>query len=405
MQARWLLLPIVLGAGSLITYNKLFKPLQVQTGTVLRGTAVEAVYASGTIEAQDRVEVKARIAGPIIELTVREGDLVKEDQLLARIDAPTLGLDVSRGRVELAAAQERASAAPQIAALAGQEASLRAQLAQAKADQARAEKLLASGAGVPLEVERARTQVASLEAQIASSRAQQQDAKIALRTDALRQKAGVLSLRARARDADVRSPMEGVILKRRIEKGEVVGINQNLLRIGDLRHLWIESHVDEGDIGRVREKMPAAVRLYAFEGKVFPGHVARVLPDADRDRKSFEVDIELDDKIVGLLPGMTAEINILIRQHDGVLMAPTDALHGDHVWTVGTDGRLHNRPVKTGIRDLVQVEILDGVQEGDVLVLEDEDLLKEGKRAKAVASKLASKPTNGGAPASSKPAG
>lgn len=396
MQARWILLPLTLVGIGALGYGKFLRPLSVPAATVTRGVAIEAVYASGTVEAVDRIDVKARLSGPIGQLLVREGDKVAAEQLLAQVDAPTLNFDVTRGRAELEAAVERASAAPQVAALAGQESALRAQLAQAKADLVRADTLNKSGAGVALEVERAKTQVAALEAQISAIRAQEQDVKIALKADRLRSKAGVDSLRARARDADVRSPMTGVVLKRRVEKGEVVAMNQNLFRIGDLTRLWIESRVDESDIGRVRDKMAAAVRLYAFEGKVFAAHVARILPDADRDRKSFEVDVELDEPVAGLLPGMTAEINIIVRKHEGVLLVATDAVRekgGTHVWVVDTDGRVRRRPVRVGIRDLVQVEVTEGLQEGQVVALEDEDLLSDGKRVSPQLKSLSRPPS------------
>lgn len=406
MRAKVIALSLlVVAGGGAAYYAKWLRPIAVTTTTVVRGTAVEAVYASGTVEAEERVEVKARLSGPLTELHVREGDAVKENQLLARIDLPALDLDVSRGRVDLMAARERASQAPQIAALEAQTLSLAANLAQAKADLQRAEKLLAAGAGVPLDVERARTQVASLEAQIASNRAQQQDLRIGLRSDTLRQRAGVETLKAKARDVEVRAPMAGVILSRRVEKGEVVAVNQNLMRIGDLNKLWLESRVDEGDIGRVRVKMPAVVRLYAYEGQVFSARVARILPDADRDRKSFEVDLELDSAPQGLLPGMTAEINIVIRKREATLLVPADAVHEvktqagsaqQHVWLVDGRGQLAKQSIKTGMRDLTSVEVTEGLHEGDRVVLDEEDRLIAGRKARAVQRSAAAGESRGG---------
>ena len=83
------------------------------------------------------------------------------------------------------------------------------------------------------------------------------------------------------------------------------------------------------------------------------------------------------------LPGMTAEINIIVRKHENVLLLSTDAVRekgGLHVWLIGEDGRVHRQPVRIGIRDLVQVEVTEGLGEGQVVALEDEDQLREGKR-------------------------
>jgi len=372
--------------GSYFSHGWVWRPLPVHTARVSRGTAAEAVYASGTVEALDRVEVKARAAGPLAELLVRTGERVTAGQRLARIDAPTLALDVSRGQLGLSAARERAQAAPQVAALEAQAQVLRVQLAQARGDLERTERLLKSGAGMSLDVERARTQVAALEAQLQGNRAQQQDLRLSLRTTALEKRADVASLRARARDTDVLSPISGVVLRSHAERGEVVSINQNLLRIGDLSHLWLESHVDEADIGRVRLGQPAAVRLNAFADQALSAHVSRILPEADRERKSFEIDLDLDIPKEGLLPGMTAEINIILAQHQGVLIVPAGAIReigGLHVWVLGASGRLSRRLVTIGIRDLLRVEVTAGLEEGEMVVLDDESLLAEGRRAAA----------------------
>lgn len=369
------LLLAVLG-GAALAY-RLLTPLPVRSARVLRGSVIDAVYASGQVEARDRIEVKARVAGPIGALHVRVGQAVRKGQRLASIDAPILGLEVARGRVELNAARERQKVAPQVAALEHQAGVLEAQLLQARADLTRVESLLKTGAATAQELERARIPVSTLALQIAAYRAQQQDARIALRTEAGRQKAGVAALRARASDVEVLAPMNGVVLARHVDLGEIVSAQQNLLRIGDLDHLWIEARVDEADIGRVRDGMKAALRLYAFPGRTFVGKVVRVLPDADRARKSFEVDIELTEALEGLRPGLTVEANLIIKERAQALLVPADAVREQHVWVI-RDGRLLRRVVTLGMRDLVQVEVQSGLAEGDAVALEPEERLREG---------------------------
>jgi len=393
MKRRWpffLAMPLI--GGSILTW-RLTRPVEVLAARVVRGTAVEAVYATGTVEAVDRVEVKARIAGPVDLLVVREGDDVRAGQLLARIDAPTLAIDVSRGKVDLGAARIRASQAPQIAALEAEARAMEAQLAQARSDVERQDRLTRSGSGRASELDQARMHVSVLEAQIAANRAQQRDVRIGLRTDAARTQASLEALEARATDADVRAPMDGVVLARHVEPGEVVGVNQNVLRIGNLSRLWIEAQVDEADIGRIRLGMEAAVRLYAFEDRVVPARVTRILPDADRERKSFEVDLELSQAVEGLRPGMTAEVNVVTRRHPDVVLAPSDGVRDGFAWVV-SGGHARRRAVSVGIRDLARVEVLRGVRAGDTVVLGDDKALSEGARVRATLQEV-HRPTQG----------
>lgn len=378
---------LVVAVGGGVAFVKL-RPRPVTAVRVARGTTVDAVYASGTVECVDRVEVKARAAGPVADLSVREGDPVRAGQLLARIDAPTLEFDVQRGLADFEAARERLATAPQIAALEAQAAALEAQLAQARADLARLEPLARSGATSPQDLDRARTQVAQLTAQLAANRAQTRDARITLRADSARQRAGMASLRSRASDVEVRSPLDGVVLARHVELGEMVGVNQNIVRVGDVRNLQIEARIDETDIGRVRVGGPAVVRFQAFEGRVFEARVTRVLPDADRTSRSFEVRLTLDAPVENLRPGMTAEVNVVLARHDGVLVAPADGVNNNVAWVAGADGRAHRVSVRSGIRDIARVEVAAGLREGDAVITGDTSALREGVRVKTTLQPL-----------------
>jgi HlyD family secretion protein len=187
-------------------------------------------------------------------------------------------------------------------------------------------------------------------------------------------------LTARAGDAEVRAPIDGTVLALRVERGETVTLNQPLLRVGDLSRLRVEALVDEADVGRLRVGTEAALRLPAFDDRLVRGRITHLAPQADRDRKTFEVDLSLDDAPEGLRPGMTAEINLISRRHENVLLAPAEALaRGASSLLVARGGRVVRVPVTAGIRDLTRVEVAGDLLEGEWVVLES---VPEGTRVR-----------------------
>lgn len=374
-MARWGALAAVVGltAGAL-----LLRAPEAAVARVERGAAVEAVYATATVEAAERAEVRARASGPLSELRVREGAPVHRGDLLARIDARALATDVLRGRADQDAAQKRNDAAPQLAMLAAQAQGMQAQIAQAKSDVERAESMASSGAQTAQQLERSRTQLSALQAQLDANQAQQRDVRIGLDADLARARAGLATLSARAADTEVRAPMDGTVLVRRVEEGETVVQNQPLFKIGNLSRLQLEAQVDEADVGQVHVGTAAVVRVPAFDRLRLRAHVIKVAPEADRERKTFEVDLALESPPEALRPGMTAEVNLLVQRHDGVLLAPAAAIRDGALWVLD-GGRARARKVQIGIRDLARVEVSGEVREGDLALLSDK-AVDEGTR-------------------------
>jgi HlyD family secretion protein len=383
---RYLLLALfpLLIAGFVLA--KKLRPVPVTVTPVVRGKAIEAVYATGTVEAEERLRVKAKTSGSLSELLVKEGTVVKKGDLLARIDNPAVTFDLERGRVDLNAASAQAGpAAPQLEALKSRAESLKAELDVARQDLARAERLLSGGSIAQAEVDRGRARVTGLEGTLRALEAEKRGAGIDLRANAGRQAAQVKSLAARVADTEVRAPIDGVVLVKHVELGEVVSVNQVLLTIGDTRRLVLEVSVDEADVARVsdgrdgRSASRAAVSLYAFADKVFEGRLFELMPDANRERKAFLAKVELLETPPGLRSGMTAEVNFIAREADGALLAPTAAVTDGHVWVISGD-RASKRSIKTGIRDLLRVQVLSGLNQGDRVVVEGQDGLTEDKR-------------------------
>jgi HlyD family secretion protein len=378
---------LVLGAAALaaggVVAERRLRPLPVVVTAVVRGKAVDAVYATGTVEAFDRVNIKAKTNGSVLEILVKEGQAVKRGDLLARIDNPMVSFDLKRGQADLSAANAHAGEnAPQLAALRAQADAIGADLATARADLARTESLLRSGSVAQAELDRARSRVLQLEGQLGANQAQQRALRIDLTANAARQAAAVQSLATRVADTEVRAPIDGVVLSKGVEIGEVVAVNQTLFKVGDTRDLVLEVSVDEADVARVHDGSRAAVSLYAFAQQVFKGQVFEILPDANRDRKAFLAKVRLAQPPPGLRSGMSAEVNIIAREEEGVLLAPSEAEAEGSVWTV-KDGRAQRQPVAVGIRDLLRVEVKSGLAEGDLVIVEGQDKVRPGTKVVA----------------------
>lgn len=375
-------LVLVLVAAGFVLRSRL-RPVPIIATAVVRGKAIDAVYATGTVETEERMQIKAKTSGSIAEVFAKSGQSVKKGDLLARIDNPAVSFELKRGKADLGAASAQASKdAPQIAALRAESRAYEAELATVQSEYARTKKLVDSGSVASTELERISAQLARVEAQIAANDARQRALRIDLNAGAARAAASVNTLEARVSDTEVRAPMDGVILAKYIEVGEVVAMNQTLFKVGDTKNLILEVSIDEADVGRVRDGDKgsiAAVSLYAYNPKVFSGRVFDIGPDADRARKSFLAKIRLDAPPEGLRSGMSAEVNIVADQREGALLLPVEADLGGHVFRV-EGGRVKRVPVKLGIRDLLRIEVLEGLADGDVVVVEGQDKIEDGKR-------------------------
>lgn len=381
---------LVVAGGAAAVVAPRFKPVPVVATPVVKGKAIDAIYATGTVEAEERVQVKAKTSGSIAEIFVKEGAPVKRGDLLARIDNPSVTFDLKRGKADLNAASAQASTdAPQIAALKAQSRALEADLATAKNDVARTKALVDSGSVAATDLERIQARVLQIEAQMAANEAQRRALRIDLNAGAARAAANFETLEARVSDTEIRAPLDGVVLAKTIELGEVVTVNQTMFKIGDTKSLILEVSVDEADVGRVKDGAQgsvAAVSLYAFSQKVFPGRVFEILPDADRTRKSFLAKIRLEKPPEGLRSGMSAEVNIVADEHENALLLPSEANLGGSVFRV-ENGRAVKVPVTLGIRDLLRIEVLGGLAEGDLLVVEGQDKIEDGRRVDVTVKK------------------
>jgi HlyD family secretion protein len=182
------------------------------------------------------------------------------------------------------------------------------------------------------------------------------------------------------------SPMDGVVLSRDVEIGDavssilVLGSTATLvMTLGDTTQVYVQGKVDEADIGSVYLSQPARIRVESFPNKTFNGKVTKIAPlGVEKDNvTTFEVRVSIDNPTGELKANMTANAEILITEHKNALTVPEQALVYDNQKNASVfvpdskqkDGQ-RKIPVKAGISNGSKTEILDGLKEGDTVVLQ-----------------------------------
>lgn len=305
-------------------------PRQVSVVRPTRGPAIDAVYATGTVEPTVMLPIAPRSSGRIAELRVDEGSQVKAGELLARLDDE----DLTQGIRELAA---------------------RADYARAQFERTR--RLVAQNFLSAAELDRSRSERDAAEATLRRARVQRD----------------YLALR---------SPAAGQIIRRDGEIGQYVAAGQTVFTLSCCAPLRVAAEVDEEDIARIRVGQKVLMSSDALPGRTFAGRIHDVTPKGDPLSRSYRVRISVDAP-AGMMVGMTVDANLILGERDKALLIPRAALHGDSVWVL-RDGRLARRAVETGALGDARVEVRKGLAGDEWIVLGDEAALREGARARAL---------------------
>jgi HlyD family secretion protein len=386
----------------------------VQTDRVVRQDLAQTVSANGEIKPKKYVNISANTMGRIVQLPVREGDHVREGDLLIRLDSIQTNADVQSAQASLDAAQAElegmnASVKSADAAINSAKADLtrsEADLTRAKQNFDRADRMSKDGLISREQFERSKTDVDIAEAQVGAARARLAQTE-AQASQTLKQREG-LALRitqqrsalTRARDqfskSTIRSPLEGIITYLPVNEGEIaiVGVQNQpgtvLMTIADMSVITAEVKVDETDIVNVKLGQEANIKVDALGDQALRGQVSEIgnsaltrstgaatgPQTAAQEAKDFKVVVTLDNPPRELRPGLscTAEIVTATRQH--ILTLPIQAitireLEGkkttEGVFVV-RNGSVAFSPVKTGIVGTTDIELTEGLAENDEVV-------------------------------------
>jgi HlyD family secretion protein len=355
--------------------------------TVERGPMVRSVVATGKVEPVTKVEIKSKANGIIERLAVDVDHQVESGQVLAELDKENLRARLREARANLEAARaaqtasEAQSTKHDIEAEAPDVAFAKAAFDRAKS--LNEQKLVSQEA-----LDQARTvyEQAVNRQRAAASQALIGRAKVnEARAQVAQAEAAVERAEEELANATIKAPIRGTVLTRDVEIGSPVssilnlGANASLvMTLGDIQQVFVRGKVDEADIGLVRLGMPARITTESFRDKTFHGKVTQISPiGIEKDNvTTFEVEVSIDNPGQELKANMTANAEIVLEEHADTLVIPEAAITYDAAKNATVDvadptadtGR-RRVPVKLGIGNGTKTEVVEGVQQGQRVVL------------------------------------
>jgi HlyD family secretion protein len=339
-----------------------------------KGDVARSVVATGKIQPLAKVEIKSKASGIVKRLFVDYGDRVKEAQVLAELDREQLEAAVREARANLLAA-EAAWERNKIEAEGPDLPFLKAALERAR-------KLYTDGLIAPSLLEDADKawQMGLNKQTAAKSQAAVSKAEVA------KARAALERYETDLRYATITSPMDGLVLSRDVEVGDavssilVLGSQATLvMMLGDVSEVYVLGKVDEADIGRVYMGQRARIVVESFKDKSFEGKVTKISPlGKEKDNvTTFEVRVSIQNPGGELKTNMTANAEIILEEKKAVLLVPESAVLYDkerkpslEVPDPKADGGKRKVAVKLGISNGVKTELVEGLKEGDKVVLQ-----------------------------------
>ena len=334
--------------------------LEVRTAKVVRGDLLIEVAASGTVTPDVEVIVKSKAGGEITSFPFNEGDIVEKGQAVVDLDPSTELARKNQAEANLMMAkarEEKASVA----------------LKDAGVKHRRHRQLYDEGIISRQELD---------DAEIVELKARS-DVKIA-EAERFQMSEALKEAQERLDDTRIRAPFTGTILKKFVDRGQVISSTLSsasegtqIFSMANLDNIYVSAQVDEVDISRIEVGQSAAASIDSLPERLFSGVVARIAPKGKVDRTVtvFDVVVEITDEGKSLLrPGMTATVKMLVDRVDGALLVPREALKlkdgkaGVYVMKAGKPGWV---PVTPGMTDGITSEVEGGLSPGDEVVVSD----------------------------------
>lgn len=331
-------LAVVLGvAGAAYWY---FGGAPAQAGYRLakleRGSLVAAVSATGTLNPVVSVQVGSQVSGQIKEIFVDYNSVVKQGDVIARIDPESFALRVNQAMSDLEAG--RATALTQranVAALQAEVSRAQVALAEAERDLKRNQMLAGKGFVSQAALEKSQSAVATAQEQVKTAQAQRAvgDAQIRNGEALVKQRESQLAqAKVDLERTTIRAPVDGIVISRSVDAGQTVAASLQaptlFLIARNLTDMQVEASIDESEIGRVIVGQEATFTVDSFPGRTFRGKITQVRKAAlvVQNVVTYVAIISAPNPDLTLLPGMTTNVRITVANRDQVLRVPNAAL-------------------------------------------------------------------------------
>lgn len=373
----WVLLVLVVILSGVLYARGIFTPaIQVQIATVTQvypSQALTVLNASGYVVPQRKSALASKVTGRLIWLGVEEGNRVKKDQIIARLesqdveaakDQATANVNAARSNLELVKAELR-------------ETTLN--LERNKALHAKGFIAKAAYDSALARYEKAVAAVEAAEATLKANLAGLEGANISLEY------------------TSIRAPFDGVVLTKNADVGDIVtpiGAAANaksaVITIADMNSLQVEADVSESNLNKIKVDQPCEIQLDALPGDRFRGAIHTIVPTADRTKATVMVKVRFVDKDSRVLPEMSAKVAFLSRPAKPEEQKPRVAISqsaivnkkGKETVFLIEENRVIEIPVSPGVKIGDMVEILDGIKVGQQIVLNPPERLRNGLKIK-----------------------
>ena len=335
-------------------------PMTVETGTARRTQMSQQLVVVGNLIGDATVAVVPKTAGRLQDVYVRLGDHVGRGARIAKIEDQEIQEQV-----------KQAQAAFQVANATIRQRDADLSLAQTNVERARnlfQRQLLPKQT---LDDNEARYQAAVAQLDLARAQNTQSQARLD-------------ELKITLSNTNIVSPVDGFVARRAVDPGAFVGNNAPVVDVVDIRRVRLVVNVVEKDLRQIKDGDTALVNVDAFPGETFSGRIARVAPVLDPTTRTAAIEIEIPNPGFRLKPGMYARVNITTDNRRDALVVPASSVvdvNGRRGLYLATEaGTASFRAVRVGIEDQTQIEILEGVNEGDVVVTTGAGALTDGAR-------------------------